>query len=105
MGNRIKKPSFWSIFRSSLSQVRTEYKELVQLEKEKTQLLSSKSDWSLLEKLIQGVNTNPDLRVEVHLYDGTTLLLKTYKAPEKKTASQLIDGDPGEFENGSYVVQ
>lgn len=77
-------------FISTFKKVRLEYKIYLQEQREKKALLSAKSDFSLLEKLIQAVNKSPDLRVEVRLEDGTVLLLKTYKAPERKTASQLI---------------
>ena len=77
-------------FIQTYKKVRLEYKNYLQEQREKKALLSAKSDFSLLEKLIQAVNKSPDLRVEVRLEDGTVLLLKTYKAPERKTASQLI---------------
>lgn len=92
-------------FIQTYKKARLEYKNHLQQQREKKALLSSKSDFSLLEKLIQAVNKSPDLRVEVRLEDGTVLLLKTYKAPERKTASQLIDGDVGEYDNGTYVVR
>ena len=56
----------------------------------KRQLLSRKTDFHLLEQLIQDVNENPDLRIEVRLNDGTVLLLKTYY---KKETHDLIDGN------------
>jgi hypothetical protein len=59
----------------------------------KRQLLSRKTDFHLLEQLIQDVNENPDLRIEVRLNDGTVLLLKTY---HKTETHDLI--------NGSYEV-
>lgn len=77
-------------FIQTYKKVRLEYKNYLQEQREKKALLSAKSDFSLLEKLIQAVNKSPDLRVEVRLEDGTVLLLKTYKAPERKTASQLM---------------
>ena len=92
-------------FISTFKKVRQEYKEELQLQKEKKALLSAHSDWHLLEQLFQAVNTNPDLRVEVRLEDGTVLLLKTYRQPERRTASQLINGDVGEYEQGTYVVK
>lgn len=106
MKSSIKKPSFWSTFRSSLSQVRNEYKELVQLEKEKRTLLSGKSDWSLLEKLIQMVNSNPDLRVDVKLFDGTVLHLKTFQPKERPSVSKMIDDVTGYYDpQGNFVVE
>ena len=56
----------------------------------KRQLLSRKTDFHLLEQLIQDVNENPDLRIEVRLADGTVLLLKTY---HKVEAHDLINGN------------
>ena len=56
----------------------------------KRQLLSRKTDFHLLEQLIQDVNENPDLRIEVRLTDGTVLLLKTY---HKVETHDLINGN------------
>ena len=56
----------------------------------KRQLLSRKTDFHLLEQLIQDVNENPDLRIEVRLADGTVLLLKTY---HKAETHDLINGN------------
>ena len=56
----------------------------------KRQLLSRKTDFHLLEELIQEVNENPDLRIEVRLSDGTVLLLKTY---HKTETHDLINGN------------
>lgn len=66
------------------------YKQLINEEKNKKKLLSAKTDFHLLEELVQKVNDNPDLRIEVFLTDGTRLLIKTY---QKKEVSQLINGD------------
>lgn len=54
-------------------------------------LLSSASDWSMLETLIQQCNSNPNLKVDVNLKDGTVLHLRCYNAPEKRDYMQ-IDG-------------
>lgn len=66
------------------------YKEKKREEKLKKQLLNSKSNYHLLEQLIQRVNENPDLRIEVRLNDGTVLLLKTY---HKVETHDLINGN------------
>lgn len=71
-------------------EARNYYKQLKNEERNRKQLLSAKTDFHLLEELIQKVNDNPDLRIEVFLTDGTRLLLKTY---QKKEVSQLINGD------------
>ena len=55
----------------------------------KRQLLSRKTDFHLLEELIQNVNENTDLRI-VRLNDGTVLLLKTY---HKVETHDLINGN------------
>ncbi|MCQ2587939.1 MAG: hypothetical protein MJ174_07475 [Treponema sp.] len=75
---------------SLLRQAREYYKELKAEDKNKKKLLSSKSDFNMLEQLIQKVNDNPNLRIEVFLNDGTRLILKNYV---KKETSQLINGD------------
>lgn len=84
---------YFKQFFATFKKVRQEYKAQQQLLKQKHTLLSAKTDWALLQEFIQSVNNNPDLRIEVHLTDGTTFLLKNYKAPERHTASQLINGD------------
>ena len=65
------------------------YKQKKAEEKLKRKLLNKKSDFHLLEQLIQKCNENPDLRIEVRLTDGTVLLLKTY---HKTEAHDLING-------------
>lgn len=59
-------------------------------ERQKRKLLSSKSDYHLLEQMIQRVNENPELRVEIFLNDGTRILLKTY---EEKLQKDYLDSD------------
>lgn len=66
------------------------YKEKKREEKLKKKLLSHKTDFHLLEQLIQKCNENPDLRIEVRLADGTVLLLKTY---HKVETHDLINGN------------
>ena len=66
------------------------YKELKAEEKQKKKLIRSKTDFHLLEELIQKVNDNPELRIEVRLNDGTVLLLKTYRKVE---THDLINGN------------
>ena len=67
---------------SAFREAREFYKQKKKEEKLKKKLLSKKSDWHLLEQLIQKCNENPDLRIEVRLNDGTVLLLKTYYKKE-----------------------
>lgn len=66
------------------------YKELKAEEKNKRKLISAKTDFHMLEELIQKVNENPYLRIEVRLKDGTSMLLKTYL---KDNRADLINGD------------
>lgn len=75
---------------SILSETRAYYKQLKAEEKQKKKLIRAKSDFHLLEQLIQKVNENPDLRIEVRLADGSRLLLKTYHKPE---IHDLINGN------------
>lgn len=74
----------------ALKEARDFYKQKKREEKLKKKLLSKKSDWHLLEQLIQKCNDNPDLRIEVRLNDGTVLLLKTY---HKVETHDLINGN------------
>lgn len=74
----------------ALKEAREFYRQKKAEEKLKKKLLSKKSDWHLLEQLIQKCNENPDLRIEVRLTDGTVLLLKTY---HKVETHNLINGN------------
>lgn len=56
----------------------------------KEQFLSSKSDWSLLEKFIQEINLQPNLHVDIHLNDGTVLYLRCYDENENKIKDDNI---------------
>src|SRR5574344_1503655 len=53
--------------------LKEEKKRLLSEKQTKEQFLSSKSDWSLLEKFIQEINLQPNLRIDVHLNDGTVI--------------------------------
>ena len=75
---------------SLLSETFKYYRILKLEEKQKRKLIRSKSDFHLLEQLIQKINENPDLRIEVRLNDGTVLLLKTY---HKVETHDLINGN------------
>ena len=68
------------------------YKIYIQNELEKKALLSSKSDWSMLESLVQKCNDNPNLRITVYLNDNTRIDMKTYDV-HKTITSSLIDGN------------
>ena len=75
---------------NAFKEAREFYKQKKKEEKLKKKLLGKKSDWHLLEQLIQKCNDNPDLRIEVRLNDGTVLLLKTY---HKAETHDLINGN------------
>ena len=75
---------------NAFKEARDFYKQKKREEKLKKKLLGKKSDWHLLEQLIQKCNENPDLRIEVRLNDGTVLLLKTY---HKVETHDLINGN------------
>ena len=75
---------------NAFKEAREFYKQKKREEKLKKKLLGKKSDWHLLEQLVQKCNDNPDLRIEVRLNDGTVLLLKTY---HKVETHDLINGN------------
>ena len=54
------------------------YKTLKLEEKQRKALITSNTDFELLEKLIQKCNQNQNLRVEIFLADGSKVLIKTY---------------------------
>ena len=66
------------------------YKERKLEEKQKKTLLKHKMDFSLLEQFIQKCNENPDLRIDIHLVDGTLINMKCY---QKKETHDLINGN------------
>lgn len=68
------------------------YRQRKREEREKKTLLSSDADFSLLEKLVQKCNNNPNLKIQVFLKDGTRLLLRSYEE-RKHNTSDLINGD------------
>lgn len=70
------------------------YKQRKEEERQKEILINSKCDFSLLEQLVQKCNENPNLRIDIHLNDGTVLYMKTYY---QEQIHDLI--------NGSYVEE
>lgn len=66
------------------------YKTLKREEKEKQKLLNAKTNFILLENLIQKCNENDKLKITVYLKDGTRLELQTMQ--EKKRNMPKFDG-------------
>lgn len=75
-----------SIFKEAV----TFYKERKREEKQKKTLIRHKMDFALLEQFVQKCNENPDLRIDIHLSDGTTINMKTY---HKVETHDLINGN------------
>lgn len=61
------------------------YKELKREEKEKKILINHKTDWALLEKLIQRCNDNPNLKVEIVLSSGDVIKIATINSNNIET--------------------
>lgn len=66
------------------------YKTLKREEKEKQRLINAKTNFILLENLIQKCNENDKLKITVYLKDGTRLELQTTQ--EKKRSMPKFDG-------------
>lgn len=66
------------------------YKTLKREEKEKQRLINAKTNFILLENLIQKCNENDKLKITVYLKDGTRLELQTIQ--EKKRNMPKFDG-------------
>lgn len=66
------------------------YKERKAEEKQKKRLLKKNMDMALLEQFIQKCNENPDLRIDIHLKDGTLINMKCY---QKREPQDLINGN------------
>ena len=66
------------------------YKKKKQFEKQKKMLVSKALTLGIFEEFIQRINDNPDLRMDVHFADGTTIHVKTY---HKVETHDLINGN------------
>ena len=87
-----EKISFWRIMIKAIKDAKQSYKISIQKELEKKALLSSRSDWSMLENLVKKCNDNPNLRISVFLNDGTRIDMKTYEV-QKQNMAYLINGE------------
>lgn len=85
-----RKPSYWKTMFNALKEARNAYKAQIREQVEKHRLLSSHSDWSLLEKYIQECNRNPNLKVTIRTLDGTTIIMTAYR-PERVTMDSLLN--------------
>ena len=75
---------------SLIKETWTYYRDRKREEKQKKQLLKKNMDMALLEQFIQKCNENPDLRIDIHLYDGTVINMKCY---HKTETHDLINGN------------
>lgn len=66
------------------------YKEKKAEEKLRKRLIKRNTDFAILEQFVQKCNENPDLRIDIHLSDGTVINMKTY---HKREAHDLINGN------------
>ena len=66
------------------------YKEKKAEEKLRKRLIRHNTDFAILEQFVQKCNENPDLRIDIHLSDGTVINMKTY---HKKETHDLINGN------------
>ena len=66
------------------------YKERKREEKQRKTLIRYKMDFALLEQFVQKCNENPDLRIDIHLSDGTVVNMKCY---QKRETHDLINGN------------
>lgn len=60
-------------------QVKEYRRKLLEEKAAREALLSMRTDFNMLEGMIQRVNENPDLRIDIALKDGTVIRLKTYR--------------------------
>lgn len=75
-----------SIFKEAVSF----YKERKAEEKLRKRLVRRNTDFAILEQFVQKCNENPDLRIDIHLADGTVINMKTY---HKRETHDLINGN------------
>ena len=74
------------IFREAVSF----YKERKAEEKLRKRLIKRNTDFAILEQFVQKCNENPDLRIDIHLSDGTVINMKTN---QKRETHDLINGN------------
>ena len=84
-----EKISFWRLLSQAIKDTKQRYRELKREAKDKAALLSSKSNWSMIETWIQKCNKNPDLKVTINLTDGTIITMTSYK-PEAPSINELL---------------
>lgn len=60
-------------------QVKEYRRKLLEEKAAREALISMRTDFNMLEGMIQRVNENPDLRIDITLKDGTIIRLKTYR--------------------------
>lgn len=75
---------------SILKEAITFYKERKAEEKQRKTLIKRKMDFTLLEQFVQKCNENPDLRIDIHLSDGTVINMRCY---QKRETHDLINGN------------
>jgi len=66
------------------------YKQKKRFERQKKMLVKKALTLGIFEEFIQRINDNPDLRMDVHFSDGTTIHVKTY---HKVETHDLINGN------------
>lgn len=66
------------------------YREKKAEERQKKMLVEKAIDLGIFEQFIQRVNENPDLRIDIHFRNGTTLNMKCY---HKRETHDLINGE------------
>lgn len=82
----------WKQFKEFRKEAEEEIKAKQREYNEKQKLLNSKVDFNFLEKLIQKCNDNPDLRIDIHLTDGTIINMKTYHEDKQENVADWISG-------------
>ena len=90
MSRKQEKISFWRLLSQAIKDTKQHYKELKREARDKAALLSSKSNWSMIETWIQKCNDNPDLKVTINLIDGTIINITAYK-PAPLSMDKLFD--------------
>lgn len=85
-----EKISFWRLLSQAIKDTKQRYRDLKRDARDKAALLSSKSNWSMIETWIQKCNQNPDLKVTINLTDGTIINMTAYK-PKAPSIDALLN--------------
>lgn len=82
----------WKQYRQWRKEADEQIREKQREYEEKQKVLTSRADFNFLEKLIQKCNDNPNLRIDIHLLDGTVINMKCYQEQQQESVNEWVSG-------------